>query len=260
MAASPGLYYSSSQSAPAQPSSVSYSAVPFLYEPLTEGVYSHPQTYPASSSSVPDMSSMASWTTAPGWDSASRTSPPIPDGVGALPPPPFYQAGELAQYEGSIEHGNSERETEELNSVSPPPPPPYPEPGFQAGELSLYASISEHGNEERETEEQGFMPPPPYASAPQSAEGLSVASMSEEGPGQPGSQGLGAMGPDTYYLFLTGQLPPGTISHFKSDYETGRDHWDEVHYERYYYPYAQQQTPEVPSDGLVQQPQDYTKS
>ncbi len=229
---------------------------------MTEGVYSSPQIYPASASPAPGMSSITSWSAAPGWDSVedsslSRTSPPIPPG--ALPPPPFYQAGELEKYEGSIEHGNSERETEALNFLSPPPPP-FPEPAFQAGELSVYSAISEHGNEERETEEQGFMPPPPYPPGPLRAEGLSASFTSEARPLQPVSQGLSALGPDTYYLFLTGQLPPGTVSHFKSDYEAGGDHWDEVHYERYYYPDAQQPViPTQPQDAITPPRQHYRK-
>lgn len=112
-----------------------------------------------------------------------------------------------------------------------PRPSPYQGPVFQAGELSHYASIYEHGNEELEIEEQDFMPLLTYASALRGGEELSAASMFEEVPVQPVSQ-VGAEGLNHYYLFLNGQHPPGTVSHFQSDYETGIDHWEEVHYER----------------------------
>lgn len=193
----------------------------------------------------------------------SYTSQPGPD-VGLPPPPPLYQAGELEHYEENLEHGDLERETEEL-SFPAPPPPPYPGPDFQAGELSRYESVYEHGNTERETEDQGFMPVPPYLPAELGAEELSAHSISEEGPKELVSEHLRPIGPSYYYLFLTGQLPPGAYSHFQSDYETGSDHWDEDHYERYHYPNAQSpiiptQTEEVPSYSPWQQPQDYTKA
>lgn len=254
----PGLHYGSG--APAQPSSMSY----------PEAVYSSPGNYPAGSSHFPGMSGGASWNAAPGWDPVEEpstaytgfgTSQPAPDF--GLPPPPFFQAGELSQYEGNMEHGNSERETEELSFPPPPLPllpplpplPTYPGLGFQAGELSQYEYISEHGNEERETEEQGFgfMPPPPlaseplYAPLPHEAE-LSPSSMSVKGPVE-----LRPVGRSQHYLFLTGQLPPGTYSHYKSAYEQGRDHWDETHYERFHFPVYQ--NPAMPT----QQKQEYSK-
>ncbi|XP_051233599.1 uncharacterized protein LOC127350742 [Dicentrarchus labrax] len=251
------------QSAPALPSSAIYPAVSFPYE----GVNTSPVTYPASP--TPDMSSIGSqvrWVLpTPAWDpveesatpyTESRTSQPIPDSL----PPPLFQAGELDTYELNSEIGNSEHETEESSLM--PPPPPYPEPDFQPGELSKYNYIFEHGNAERETEQQGYMPQPPYASAAQGAEELSSASMSEL-PTQPVS---GKMQPLdlNYYLFLTGQLPPGTLTHFQKTYESGIDDWAEDHYEGYdpmaESPTIPTQTKEFPSDGLWQQPQFYSKA
>lgn len=263
MEASPGFHYSSPQSAPIQPSSMSYPAVSQPHEPVGE-VYSSPEVHSASSTA-----GVASRNAAPSWNTVqesatSYTSEPRP---GALPPPPLYQAGELAQFEANLEYGNSERETEELDF---PPPAPYPEPPapiYQGGELSNYEAIFDHGNEEWETEEQGFMPPDPYYSAealpvaPTAPEVLPAASTSERSM-YPGSHGLG---PYEYYLFLTGQLPPGTLTHFSSEYENGADYWDEAHYERYHYPMAQvptitTQTQEDFSDIPWQQPQYSTKS
>ncbi|XP_040905361.1 uncharacterized protein LOC121189372 [Toxotes jaculatrix] len=269
----PVFRYSSSPGAPAHPTNVNHPAVSFLHEPVERGVYTSPETDPGSSSATTDTSSGASWIVAPSWGpveesvtahSVSRTSQPGPN-IGLPPPPPLYQAGELEHYEERFEHGNMERETEDLNIVPPPPPvPPYPGPDFQAGELSHYESIYEHGNEERETEEEGFRPLPPYTSSVKRAEEWPAASTSDSHL-QSVPPGLGRVGPSQYYPFLTGQLPPGTVFHSQSDYETGSNNWDEVHYERYHFPIAlspviSTQTQEVPSDELWQLPKGHAKS
>ncbi|XP_031694090.1 uncharacterized protein LOC116376757 [Anarrhichthys ocellatus] len=196
------------RAAPALFSRLSYPAV-------EDVVYSSPGAYPASSSLSLDMSSEASWSAPPVWDpveesaAASRNSMPTP----YIGPPPFFQAGELNHYETNLEHGNTDRETEELNFPAPPPqqPQPLPYPGYQAGELSRYTSDLEHGNGEWETVEQGYMPPPPYASAPQ---GVEVSAASTSFPAQPVPLALTPVGWSQYYLFLTGQLPSGTYTHF----------------------------------------------
>ncbi|XP_029306196.1 WASH complex subunit 3-like [Cottoperca gobio] len=251
MEARPDFHYSSPQGAPTQHSSVSYPADSFPYESMD--VYLSPGTYPASSNPTPDMSAEASWNAAPGWDpvpefktayTASRTPQPAPDIV--LPPPPYFQAGKLYQYE-NMDHGNSERETEEL-SFPAPPPPPLPSSGFQAGELSKYESILDYGTEERETEEQGFIPLPPYASEPQGAE---VSSYSTLGPVHPLPRELTPFGLSQYYHFLTGQLPPGTYTQSQSEYESGSDTGQKPIYKKYHFV----QSPVVPT----QSQQDYTK-
>lgn len=247
MEASPGL--SSSPSFPSQPSDVNHPAVSYLYEPVRGGEYSSPKTNQANPTT--GVSSVASWSSAPSWDPAedsvtpytvSRTSQPITE-AGVFPP--SFVAGELETYQENLEAGVSEMETEEFSSRPPlPPPAPYPEPFYQAGEFSNYASIVEHGNEERETEDQGFLPP--YSSPPKAYK-LPVVSPEVSAPEDSDhSQGFQ---PNLYRLFMRGQLPPGTLSHFRSDYETGGDHWDEVHYERYYYPEAEE--PAIPSQTQV---------
>lgn len=272
METSPGFDYGSSQSFPAQPSDMNDPAVSFLYEPEKAQVYSRPESPPANP--TPGVSSMASWNTAPVYSpvaasttayAMSKTSQPMSD-IGLPHPPSSYQAGELEKYTSILGQGSSEMETEEPHFVPPlPPPGPYPGPAYQAGELRNYVSISENGNEERETEEQGFLPLPPYAASPLGTKELSALSTSE-GPAQPVSQELEPVGQNYFYhLFLTGQLPTGTLSHFQSDYEKGRDDYGEVQYERYYYPVAQQstiptQTQELPSDEVYQPPQYYTKA
>ncbi|XP_029369122.1 basic salivary proline-rich protein 2-like [Echeneis naucrates] len=53
------------------------------------------------------------------FSSPAHVSPPRP------PPGPMYQAGELDHYEQTLEHGDSQRETEETGFMPPPPPPPF---------------------------------------------------------------------------------------------------------------------------------------
>lgn len=250
--ASPDLY--SLPSFPPQPSDVNHPAVSYSYEPVRGGMYSSPKTNQANPTT--GVSSVASWNSAPSWDpvedseltyTVSEPLQPLTE-VGA---PPSFVAGELETYLEKLETGDSEVETEELSYGPPPPPPPpppapYPEPVYQGGELSNYESIFEHGNEERETEDQGFLPP--YAAPPEAYE-LPVASPEESAPGEFDRSVSQGFRPNLYHLFMTGQLPPGMLSHFQSDYETGGDHWGEVHYERYYYPEAEQ--PAVPAQTQV---------
>lgn len=179
------LGHSSSQGAPAQPTDVAHPPVSFFHEPVVEGVYSSPTVH---------SSSGASWS-----------------------PQPF-QTGELDHYEETLEHGNSERETEDF--MPPPPLPPYPRPEFQAGELSHHESIYEHGNVARETEDQGFSPLSPYE--------MSAASTSDSRL-QPVPLEPRPFGPSLYNLFKTGQLPGGTYTQSLANYETGH-HLVEAHW------------------------------
>ncbi|XP_059215415.1 uncharacterized protein LOC131993495 [Centropristis striata] len=153
------------------------------------------------------------------------------------PPLPYsgFQAGELDHYEANLEHGNSERETEETGFPEPPPPT-----GFKAGDLSHYSAIFEHGNEERETEHQGSLPFPPHTSAPQGA--VSSASTT------PFRQ-------SARRLFMSRRLPPGTYTHFQSDYQQGRDRLEESRHKKSHFPSFQ--SPVIPPQ--TQQLQDYSK-
>lgn len=240
-------------------------AVSYLVEPQQERNRLHPppQMYPADpTQSVYRESSQnsgPSWYTKEGSETYTLSRVPQPSTDGTLLPSPSYVGGDLESYMANFEHGNSEMETEELKPMLPPPPGLYPEPVLQAGELSNYMSIYEHGNNERETEEEGS--PPPYYSVAYRAEELPPAPLSGSFM-HPVPIGLE---PKLYYLFLTGQLPPGTLSHFQSNYESGNNRFGEVHYERYYYPVTEEQTtptenPELPSDEMVQQPTDYRKT
>ena len=111
--------------------------------------------------------------------------------------------------------------------VSPPLPPPGPM--YHAGELSQYESAFEHGDYETETEEQGYMPPPPMQAA-------SAAEQGYTSPPEPQGGYWGPYPPYYDYMFLMGLYPPGTVTHASNSYEQGSDNWEDVHYERYYYP------------------------
>lgn len=111
--------------------------------------------------------------------------------------------------------------------VSPPRPPPLP-PVYHAGELSKYERTAEHGLNEQETQEQGSPPAPPY---------LPVAENHFTHPAQPAFPQWGFYPYYYDYMFLTGQYPPGTLSHASSSYEHGRNSWQDVHYVREHAPY-----------------------
>ncbi|XP_023132906.1 uncharacterized protein LOC111573123 [Amphiprion ocellaris] len=88
----------------------------------------------------------------------------VEPGPGILPVPPVYQGGERERFAGNVEHGNSERETEELGLLRSPR---HVQRIYQGGELSNYAFSFEHGNSERESQNQGFRPGPPFGVAEQ---------------------------------------------------------------------------------------------
>ncbi|XP_051792569.1 uncharacterized protein LOC127530257 isoform X2 [Acanthochromis polyacanthus] len=117
---------------------------------------------------------------------------------GFIPGPPAYQGGELSHVEKAYEHGNSDSETEDQGSPRRPVGPvPFPLPGPQ------------------------FLPD---GSVPLSS-----------GPALylPGGPGFGLPWYPYYdYHFLTGQYPPGTVSHFSTSYEQGKDYFHDNHYVR----------------------------
>ncbi len=95
--------------------------------------------------------------------------------------------------------------------------------------MSEVENSYEHGNYKSETEERGFQPPPPGVKV------LAGHSSSELKPSGPGRSWV--VYPYPYdYMFLTGQYPEGTITHYSSSFEHGRDHWEDNHYIRDYIP------------------------
>lgn len=175
-----------------------------------------------------------------GPNQASRLLPP---GV-SFPQPQPYVGGQLENYMANFEHGDSQRQTEEMRSVRPPPQqlPGLPAEEYKGGDLHMYSSMFEHGDHARETEEMGEPPYRPYFRAAQGAGAVGpvavgrvpVAPVPEAPAGlsiiyPPAPIGLD---PRTYYLFITGQLPPGTFSHASAAHEAGGSHYGEAHYQR----------------------------
>lgn len=245
--------------------------VPFAY-----GAYA-PNQYAAGSQVMYRQApgSATSWNAAAvsGPSQAASGLPQAATGVGVFPPQQSYVGGQLENYMANIQHGDSKRQTEEMSSLLPPPPPPGQQPTeeYKGGELSTYSSVFEHGDNARETEEQGQPPYRPYFGVARDAvaEGAVAVAPAPVAPAFP-SRGFfyppGPIGvdPRTYYLFMTGQLPPGTFSHASLSHEAGGNHYGEAHYERFGYPTGPQprltETPEVSSDvRLQQQPRDNRK-
>ncbi|XP_061756899.1 uncharacterized protein LOC133553086 [Nerophis ophidion] len=111
------------------------------------------------------------------------------------------------------------------SSLYPVPYPPSVYPQYQPGELFRMESTFEHGDDETETESQGSLSPPgpfPYNAAPQNGPSM---------PQPPYSYGYVPYPFD--YNFLTGQYPVGTISHYSTSFERGRNYNQDVRYEKH---------------------------
>ncbi|XP_031594116.1 sericin 1-like [Oreochromis aureus] len=103
-----------------------------------------------------------------------------------------------------------------------------PVPAYQPGELSHYEKAAEAGDYQSETEELGRRTVPATMEAIAAAGGLASPGFST---GQFGMGGLwGSPYPSFDFLFLTGQYPVGTVSHFNQDYEQGQDYAHSTHY------------------------------
>lgn len=215
--------------------------------------------------------SATSWNAAAvsGPSQAASRLPQAATGVGAFPQQQSYVGGQLENYMANVEHGDSKRQTEEMSSLLPPPPPgQQPTEEYKGGELSTYSSVFEHGDNARETEEQGQLPYRPYVGVARDAVAVAVAP-APVAPAFPSRSffyppGPIGMDPRMYYLFMTGQLPPGTFSHTSLSHEAGGNHYGEAHYERFGYPTGPQprlmETQEVSSDvRFQQQPRDNRK-
>ncbi|XP_047429961.1 uncharacterized protein LOC124999199 isoform X2 [Mugil cephalus] len=121
-------------------------------------------------------------------------------------------------------------------------------PEYQSGELAHVEEILEHGHYESETEEEGF--PSQQASSeaeePSASFDVPLTYSTEWG-----------SYPYYDYMFLLGQYPPGTVTHFSSSLEQGRDNWHDIHYIRYFYPAGPglQQVQTFPAQGVKPVPQ-----
>ncbi|CAJ1058632.1 DNA-directed RNA polymerase II subunit RPB1-like isoform X2 [Xyrichtys novacula] len=124
-------------------------------------------------------------------------------------------------------------------------------PVYQGGDLSGYEGSYELGDSARETQGLGYKTA--AAAAPKTQQSPVVTYTSV-----PSSDMVATWGVHPYYdyMFMTGQYPPGTITHSASSYEQGRDHFQDVHYQRYYIPqYTLQeinvQVPQTPKGAPV---------
>ncbi|XP_074530537.1 uncharacterized protein LOC141793629 [Halichoeres trimaculatus] len=103
-------------------------------------------------------------------------------------------------------------------------------PAYQGGDLSGYEGSYEHGDSMGEMGGHGYVAPSPMM---QEAAMHQYTSALQSGAELGGTWGVH---PLYDYMFMTGQYPPGTITHSASSYEQGRDNFADVHYQRYYIP------------------------
>ncbi|XP_062322904.1 proteoglycan 4-like [Osmerus eperlanus] len=109
-------------------------------------------------------------------------------------------------------------------SQKPDPMPPTDSSEFVPGELSHLKAEYEHGEEVFETDVSQESPQPQR----------SEEDSTETTPLKP----RWSSHEDQYLPFVRGKLPPGTLTHFSSNYEHGTDHWRDSLYLRMPYPYV----------------------
>lgn len=119
----------------------------------------------------------------------------------------------VPQMEGGSEHNDPEMETEGVDAVMP-----YA-PMFQGGTLKNSEAVYEQGNSEKMTDYVDSMSPYAFGSMQSSF-----------------SPYIKPRLPNLFYLFVTGQLPHGTVSHMQSEFEVGRDRTTQVGYEQFVFP------------------------
>ncbi|XP_031414645.1 extensin-2-like [Clupea harengus] len=148
----------------------------------------------------------------------------------------------------------------EILVIASPPPPPeaalpvfdphfnyWWQPSYKAGTLIQRGATYEHGNEESESHDSGYLQPPPPLRAfsenrvPDSNEPLESQFYSPapvqgvNGVPEPSSY---VSPPQELYddrffdMFITGQLPPGTVTHFSSTDDHGSNAWTDISFER----------------------------
>lgn len=122
--------------------------------------------------------------------------------------------------------------------------PPIPEPEYQGGELSHYEDAAEHGFYERETERQGSPQPHPHPPLPPHPHPPLPPPHAFATPEKVFTSGsYPVIPPWNFYPYyydyqlLTGQYPPGTYTHVSTNFEHGRDAWQDVHYLKEDVPY-----------------------
>lgn len=106
---------------------------------------------------------------------------------------------------------------------NPPAPMPPSQQIYKPGKVIRQTAIYKHGNEESEFHDTGDLLPPHHPHA-----------LTENSDPEASSLELPEMEHDDQFfqMFLTGQLPPGTITHISSTYEHGHNEWTNIGFER----------------------------
>ncbi|XP_005723221.1 uncharacterized protein LOC102199697 isoform X1 [Pundamilia nyererei] len=196
----------------AVPYSAPYGGVAVQQPGFSHAAQSVAAPYTGSSYSAP---AQAGGSTA-GSAQTGATSQPAAEINWAVPPPKLSE--ESSPNPQSLASGTAD----EPGALLPPVP------AYQPGELSHYEKAAEAGDYQSETEELGRRTVPATMDAFAAAGGLASPGFAT---GQFGMGGLwGSPYPSFDFLFLTGQYPAGTVSHFSQDYEQGRDYSHSTHY------------------------------
>ena len=189
-----------------------------------------------------------------GWPSSSSTDvqqsgPPPPQTPGLYTQSsPGVSPMTSAEVKGSMPQTSSGYEEFEAD---PPVFDPHfnywRQPSYKAGTLIQRGATYEHGNEESESHDSGYLQPHPPLRAfsegrvPDSNEPLESQFYSPahvqgaNGVPEPSSY---VSPPEELYddrffhMFITGQLPPGTVTHFSSTDEHGSNAWTDISFER----------------------------
>ncbi|XP_054618602.1 uncharacterized protein LOC129172668 [Dunckerocampus dactyliophorus] len=128
---------------------------------------------------------------------------------------------------GSYAHGGHEASSFPSEPFPGPPLPPF-HPNYQPGELFRMDKTFERGHDERETKSKGGPQLHPLPPRP-----LPLDTAAPSGPGFPFPPFQYGFLPYPFdYNFLTGQYPKGTLSHFSTSFEQGRNYNHDVQYEK----------------------------
>ncbi|XP_062411169.1 uncharacterized protein LOC134101473 [Sardina pilchardus] len=125
----------------------------------------------------------------------------------------------------------------ETSLVPPPPPPPPFDQIYKPGKVIRQLSTFEYGHDASEYHEPelSLHAPLPADVEPSSSE-ISAPETSAPEPSHLETSGPGYPYPELddrfFHMFITGQLPRGTVTHFSTHYEQGKNAWTDVGFEK----------------------------
>lgn len=174
-----------------------------------------------------------------------QTGPPQAPGKEALqeatvePPPGSVAVAEAEKEEALSPNapvmGFEPVEAMEPNPETSPPwpdPQPPPEPVNKPGKVIRHFSSYEYGNEETESHNTEFAPVDPLP-VDQETSGPEASILEISGPWTSGEELAYPYWDDQFFqMFIKGQLPEGTVTHFSTHYEHGSNAWTDVSFER----------------------------